>query len=153
MECLYKTTIKFTYEEYKKFNDAIMWKKYLIIVSILACLLILTGGILLQNLFLILFAIVYPFLFFLAKNIGVKKFFESNTLLKDKDISFEFYEDCFEIKHEAGDEKIPYDKLCDIVETKTNFYLMIAKNQGYIIIKENMPEGLDEFLRGKKQVK
>ena len=153
MECLYKTTTKFTYEEYKKFNDAIMKKKYIIIVSVLACLLILTGGILLENLFLIIFAIIYPFLFFLAKNVGVKKVFDSNSLLKDKEISYEFYEDYFEIKHEAGDEKIPYDKLYDIVETKTNFYLMIAKNQGYIIIKENIPEGLGGFLRSKKKVK
>ena len=153
MECLYKTTIKFTYEEYKKFNDAIMKKKYILIVLILACLFILIGVILLQNLVLIIFAIIYPFLFFLAKDIGVKKVFNSNSLLKDKEIFFEFYQDFFEIKHEAGDEKIPYDKLCDIVETKTNFYLMIAKNQGYIIKKDNMPEGLDEFIRSKKKVK
>ena len=152
MECLYKTTTKYSFEEYKKFNGAVMNQKYIIIVLIIALLLIFTGGIILENKLLIIFSIIYPILFWGAKNIGIKRVFNSNKLLQNSEISFEFYEDFFEIKHENGDEKIPYNKLSKIIETKTNFYLMIAKNQGYILIKEGMPEGLGEFINSKKAV-
>lgn len=150
MEPLYRLTNKYTYEEYKKFNRAVMLKKRTLIATIIAVLLILIGGILLESLFLILFAIIYPIIFVLLMNVGVKRVYNSNKILQDLDVNFEFYDDCFVVKHEAGEAKIPYDKLNEIIETKTNFYLMIAKNQGYMVLKENMPEGFEEFIRGKK---
>ena len=150
MEPLYRTTNKYTYDEYKKFNRAVMLKKKTLIATIIAVLLILIGGILLESLFLILFAIIYPIIFVLLMNVGVKRVYNSNKILQDLDVNFEFYDDCFVVKHEAGEAKIPYDKLNEIIETKTNFYLMIARNQGYMVLKENMPEGFLEFIRGKK---
>ena len=150
MEPLYRLTNKYTYEEYKKFNRAVMLKKKTLIATIIAVLLILIGGILLESLFLILFAIIYPIIFVLLMNVGVKRVYNSNKILQDLDVNFEFYDDCFVVKHEAGEAKIPYDKLNEIIETKTNFYLMIARNQGYMVLKENMPEGFEEFIRGKK---
>jgi hypothetical protein len=150
MEPLYKLTNKYTYEEYKKFNSAVIMRKKTLVITIIAVLMILIGGILLESLFLILFAIIYPILFVLFMNIGVKRVYNSNKILKDLDVNFEFYDDCFIVKHEAGEAKIPYDKLNEIIETKTNFYLMIAKNQGYMVLKENMPEGFEEFIKSKK---
>ena len=150
MEPSYRTTNKYTYDEYKKFNRAVMLKKKTLIATIIAVLLILIGGILLESLFLILFAIIYPIIFVLLMNVGVKRVYNSNKILQDLDVNFEFYDDCFVVKHEAGEAKIPYDKLNEIIETKTNFYLMIARNQGYMVLKENMPEGFEEFIRGKK---
>ena len=150
MEPLYRLTNKYTYEEYKKFNRAVMLKKKTLIATIIAVLLILIGGILLESLYLILFAIIYPIIFVLLMNVGVKRVYNSNKILQDLDVNFEFYDDCFVVKHEAGEAKIPYDKLNEIIETKTNFYLMIARNQGYMVLKENMPEGFEEFIRGKK---
>ncbi len=151
MNCLYKVTSKFTLEEYRRFNNTIMRKKYLMVASIVAILLILTGGILLHSLPLILFALIYPILFFGAAEIGVRRVFNSNKLLQNMEITYEFYDDYIYEKHDGGEEKVPYEKLADIIETKTNFYLMIAKNQGFVISKENMPEGLGDFLRGKRQ--
>ncbi len=150
MECLYKTTTKFTLEEYKKFNTAIIKKRHLILMSIIAVLFILAGGILLDNLFLIIFAIVYPVLFYICMQAGVKRVYNSNKLLQNAEATYEFYDDYVYEKHDGGEAKVPYEKLDEIIETKTNFYLMIAKNQGFMISKENMPEGLDEFLRSKK---
>ena len=49
-----------------------------------------------------------------------------------------------------GTTTLEYAKLHKIVETKTNFYLLIAKNQGYILTKSTFPMGLDEFLRNIK---
>ena len=150
MEPLYRLTNKYTYEEYKKFNSAVIMRKKTLVITIIAVLMILIGGILLESLFLILFAIIYPILFVLFMNIGVKRVYNSNKILKDLDVNFEFYDDCFIVKHEAGEAKIPYDKLNEIIETKTNFYLMIARNQGYMVLKENMPEGFEEFIKSKK---
>ena len=56
----------------------------------------------------------------------------------------------FTEENSYGNTKLEYSKLHKIIETKTNFYLMIAKNQGFILIKENFPEGLEEFLRNIK---
>lgn len=33
------------------------------------------------------------------------------------------------------------------IETKTNFYLMISKNQGHMLLKENMSDDLQNFIR------
>jgi hypothetical protein len=150
MDCLYKTTTKYTFEEYKKFNRAVMNRKYILVVSIIAVLMILTGGILLNNIFLILFAIIYPILFFGAAEIGVRRVFNSNKLIQNAEITYEFYNEYVIERHEGGEAKIPYEKLDKILETKTNFYLMIAKNQGFMISKENMSDEMMDFIRKKK---
>lgn len=147
MEYLYKTSTKFTLEEYKKFNNALIKKKHLLALSILAVILILAGGILLENIFLIIFAIIYPFLFYISIQIGVKRVFNSNKLLQNAEVTYEFFEDYLYEKHDGGETKVPYDKLDEVIETKTNFYLMIAKNQGFMISKENMSEDMQNFIR------
>lgn len=151
MECLYRTATKYTWEEYKKFNDAVILKKNLLPLLILSMVLILAGGILLGNVVVISFAILFPIFFFIFKDIGVKRVFNSNKISQNMEVTYEFYEDYFIQKHEVGEGKIPYEKLDDILETKTNFYLMIAKNQGYMLAKENMPEGLIPFLQDLKK--
>ena len=65
-------------------------------------------------------------------------------------MNFEFYDTYFIETNEYGNTKLEYSKLHKIIETKTNFYLMLAKNQGFILVKDNFPEGLDEFLRNIK---
>ena len=116
----------------------------------LALGMIVLGGILLESIPLIIFAILYPFIFILIKNNSVKRVFQSNKIVQNQEITYKFYEDYFEEKHDAGESKIPYEKLDSIIETKTNFYLMIAKNQGYMLTKENMPEGLEAFIKNIK---
>ena len=72
------------------------------------------------------------------------------SALQNAEVNFEFYNDYFTETNEYGNTKLEYNKLHKIIETKTNFYLMIAKNQGFILVKENFPEGLEEFLRNIK---
>lgn len=151
MDCLFKTTTKFTLDEYRKFNRAIIKKKRILLISIIAVVLIVVSGIILDNTFFIIFAIFYPFLLLIAMNIGVKRTFNSNKLLQNVVVEYEFYQDYLLEKHESGEAKVPYEKLDSIIETKTNFYLMIAKNQGFMISKENLPEGLEDFIRNIKK--
>ncbi len=105
----------------------------------------------LSNTFLIIFALIYPILFLITRNMGVKRVFNSNKVLQNAVVEFKFYEDHFEETNPSGTSNITYDKLNEIIETKTNFYLMIAKNQGYIVIKQNAPEGLIELIQSKKK--
>ena len=151
MEPLFETSTIYTYEEYKRFNNALIFKGHILVLSIIPVLLIFAGGVLLKSNVLVVFAIIYPILFIVAKNIGAKRVYNSNKIIQNAKITFKFYEDHFEQFHESGDSNIPYEKLNKIIETKTNFYLMIAKNQGYILTKENMPDGLEEFLKEIKQ--
>ena len=55
-----------------------------------------------------------------------------------------------ENKFNIMEMKIEYSKFDEIFETKTNFYLMIAKNQGYMLPKSDMPSELEEFIRNIK---
>ena len=52
-----------------------------------------------------------------------------------------------ETNNTLGFTTIPYDKLYRVVETPTNFYLMIARNQGMVIVKENCSAELIAFLQ------
>jgi len=149
MDCLFETSTKYTMEEYKKFNFALIKKRHYILVSIIAVVMIIASGILLHNYFLIFFGIIYPVLFYVAMQMGVKRVFNSNKLMQNMEVFYEFYEEYLVEKHDGGEAKVPYEKLSEVLETKTNFYLMIAKNQGFMLAKENMPEGLAEFIRSK----
>ena len=52
----------------------------------------------------------------------------------------------FVSKTEKSESIVEYDKLYKIIETKTNFYLMIADNQGYIVSKANCSQELIDFI-------
>ncbi len=98
-----------------------------IIFYIAATIILVLGGIYLNNCFFILFAVIYPIILWIGFRRQNKKVFMSNKALKNAEAVFEFYDTYF-------------------VESKTNFYLMTAKNQGYILIKAEFPKGLEELL-------
>ena len=147
MESLYKTKTINTFEEYKRFSRVLMYKKRSIIIYALLAAFLILDGIVLDNMIFIVFAVVYPFVIWLLHNMQVKKVFKTNKALQNAEVNFEFYDTYFTEENSYGNTKLEYSKLHKIIETKTNFYLMIAKNQGFILIKENFPEGLEEFLR------
>ena len=150
MESLYKTKTINTFEEYKRFSRVLMYKKRSIIIYALLAAFLILDCIVLDNMIFIVFAVVYPFVIWLLHNMQVKKVFKTNKALQNAEVNFEFYNDYFTETNEYGNTKLEYNKLHKIIETKTNFYLMIAKNQGFILVKENFPEGLEEFLRNIK---
>lgn len=149
MEPLYKTYTKYTLEEYQKYNKALLLKRKYFLKIALYEILLLVLAILLESLFLLIFLIVFPILLFFIHNRNIKKVFNSNKITSDIEVNYEFYDDYFTIKNKIGEEKIEYDKLNSIIETKDNLYLMIAINQGYILKKSNFPDGLENFLEAK----
>ena len=147
MNCLYRVVSKFSFEEYHRFNYALLNKKHAWFIIIALCVFFLLAGYFLKETWLIILAIIYPFIFWGVTESHIRKIFKSNKFYQDKEIEYEFYDEYFVEKNESGSVKIPYDKLDTIYETKTNFYLMIAKNQGAMISKEKMNEDCMNFIR------
>ncbi len=59
-ECLYKTTTKFTLEEYKRCNYALLKKRHHFLILVIFELFVILFGVTSQNAFLFVFAIIYP---------------------------------------------------------------------------------------------
>lgn len=150
MESLYKTKTINTFEEYKRFTWALLLKKRTIITFAIFEILFLFFAWTLESIYYLLFAILYPLLIWLLQHRQIKKIFKTNKMLQNEEVKFEFYDTYFTEESPYGNTRLEYNKLYKIVETKTNFYLMIAKNQGYILVKDNFPKGLEEFLRNIK---
>ncbi len=151
MECLFKTATKNTLEEYKRFSIKLQMNTKSIILYILMTVFLVLSGIVLDNPFFIAFAIIYPIVLWIMLNHRIKKVYASNKVLQDTDVNYEFYNTYFVETNNYGTTQLEYNKLNKIIETKTNFYLMIAKNQGFILSKSEFPQGLSEFLRTVKQ--
>ena len=148
---LYQTSIKFTYEEYKRFSLTIM-KKALTKSAIGLVILLLFAAILLGmnnsklSALLCAFIVLYTFMLVFKINSQIKKTYESNELLKDITQTIEFYEKHFIAKSDKSETTVEYEKLYKVIENKTNFYLMIADNQGYIVSKANCSGELIDFI-------
>ena len=148
---IHKTTVKFTYEEYKRFSLTIM-RKALTKSAIGLLILLLFAAILLGmnnsklSALLCAFVVLYNFMLVFKVNKQIKKTYESNELLKDITQTIEFYEKHFVAKSDKSETTVEYEKLYRVIENKTNFYLMIADNQGYIVSKANCSEELIDFI-------
>ncbi|MBQ3110669.1 MAG: YcxB family protein [Clostridia bacterium] len=62
-----------------------------------------------------------------------------------------FYEAHIESEGAKSSTKVLYKNLYKIVETKTSFYVMMGNNMGFIVMKDDCPEGLIEFIRSIKK--
>lgn len=149
---LYQTSVKLTYEEYKRFSKAVMKKNMRKVYISLIVLLFGAGLLRIVSpdssliLFLIFFIIFYPIVLCFGQNRAIKKTYMSNELLKNTVETIDFYKNHFVSKTEKSESTVEYDKLYKIIETKTNFYLMIADNQGYIVSKANCSQELIDFI-------
>ena len=146
MESLFHTTSKNTFDEYQKYVLTLQKKRLILTISLLVVFFGIVGYFTKHTLFYVA-AVVVPFLEYFSVVRPLKKLYYSNKLAVDAVLEYDFYDTYFTKKSVAGEDKIEYDKLAKIIETKTNFYLMLALNQGYMLKKEDMPKGLDEFIR------
>ena len=78
------------------------------------------------------------------------KVFMKNTEIDGQKCEFRFFEDHFEAITKSGTTNIGYEKIKDIIETKTNIYIMYSDSQG-IMMKKPVPEGFLEFLKEKSR--
>ena len=76
------------------------------------------------------------------------KLFMRNTEVAGQKCEFQFFEDHFDAITRSGTTSIDYGKIRNIIETKTNVYIMYSDAQG-IMMKKPLPEGFVEFLQEK----
>ena len=149
---LFKTSIKYTFEEYKGFTKAIyryVYKVHIMLLVIIVALLILFA--ITKNFMAILAAVAFPLFFVYFMNREIKKVYESNRVLKDNFSVFDFYDKYFEQTNAVSHSVVKYSDIYKIVETDKNIYIMVAKNEGYILLKSNCSKELIEFLKNIKK--
>ena len=134
-------TIKSLYskEEFMRFNRTLRFrnKKIVVFLSIL-------DGLLVALTLLCLISGNYIW----AAIAGFYLVFMRNTEIAGQKCEFQFFEDHFDAITKSGTTSIGYDKIKNIIETKTNVYIMYSDSQG-IMMKKPLPEGFIEFLREK----
>lgn len=159
MEPLYKTQTAYSFEEYSKYNEAVLLKQkslkaVMIIIPVLYVLLM--GAVFystreISTVFVVLFALLLSTAIFIASfKKTVKKTYYSNKAITSCVADFEFYDNYVREITQNGETKLEYSKIYKIIETKTNFYIMASVNQGFIIVKGNCPDGLVDFIKSIK---
>ena len=159
MEPLYKTQTAYSFEEYSKYNEAVLLKQkslkaVMIIIPVLYVLLM--GAVFystreISTVFALLFALLLSTAIFIVSfKKTVKKTYYSNKAITSCVADFEFFDNYVREKTENGETKLEYSKIYKIIETKTNFYIMASVNQGFIIVKGNCPDGLVDFIKSIK---
>ncbi|MBP5217352.1 MAG: YcxB family protein [Bacteroidales bacterium] len=93
---------------------------------------------------LILMALFFIFL----PGIGARRSYRKFT--KDFDYTVDLFQDGWQSTSDHGNTHMEYSETHKIIETKTDFYLMIAERQGVIIPKESCSEEAAAFLRSVK---
>lgn len=159
MEPLYKTQTAYSFEEYSKYNEAVLLKQkslkaVMIIIPVLYVLLM--GAVFystreISTVFALLFALLLSTAIFIASfKKTVKKTYYSNKAITSCVADFEFYDNYVREITQNGETKLEYSKIYKIIETKTNFYIMASVNQGFIIVKGNCSDGLVDFIKSIK---
>lgn len=96
---------------------------------------------------MIIAIVIFP----LFLNSNAKKLYYSNKMLQKNGLfTFDFYNDHFEAKTRNSFERVDYSDIARVIESKTNFYIMISLNQGYMIVKNNCSPELIAFITGLK---
>lgn len=156
MEPLYTTQFAHTLDEHIKFNKALMCTKKNItaFLFLFIMLSIIPGAItyyINKNIILsITVTVIFIILILISFPISMKKTIErnyySNKMIDSEISDYKFYETKFTETDSHGSVTLAYADLARIIETSTNFYLMIAENQGYLILKSNCSPELITFL-------
>ena len=147
MEPLYTTSTTNTYEEFKRFFYTLSKLKQNIILYCILSAFLIIASLYLGWIHTLVFAIVFPVLVVSLQLFQRSRIFKTNKVFQNTIVTYEFFDTYFTVSDEYGNSRLDYKKLHKVIETKTNVYLMISKNQGFLLSKESFPQGLDAFLR------
>ena len=154
MQPLFTTYSDYTLQEYRRFIRTIhikVLKTPIRLLILLALILLIAyqtsdGSI---KIGLVIGLIICPFVLILISRNRSKKAFEEMEKLGSVHSDFNFYDDHAESINKLGNTDLEYDKIFRIIETKTNFYIMMTRQQGALIIKKNCSPELIAFLQSK----
>ncbi|MGI6117673.1 MAG: YcxB family protein [Bilifractor sp.] len=154
MKSLYRTVTPITPEEFRKLNKAIGSRSsfisaVLIFEALLAGWLVYgirssdSHAIQISAAMLVLLPIIA---WFVPRNM-LKRSYASNESVNNVVMTIWFYKNYFKVHSRNATSTVRYCDLMKIIETKENFYLMIAKNKVVIVIKANCEPGLISMLQ------
>ena len=147
MEPLFTTSTKITLSEYRRFSFAIQLK----IQHALAWLMLPVAAavilaVLTREAYPLIF-FLFPLLFAVLMEGQIRKTYKSNKILGEANDEISFYSNRVDVKNSFGASSYPYKKFFRIIEKRTNIYMMLAKNAGIILIKDNCTPETVEFVR------
>lgn len=147
MEPMFTTETRYTLSEYKKYNHAILWKiKKVPVTMLILELILLAVSYFTRDMTYILGALLVPLIFKIVLGIQAKKTYDDNPRIHNITFTCSFYEDYMEQSSVLGSTRIHYREIYKVLETATNFYLMLGKDAGSIIVKKNCSAELIHFL-------
>ena len=147
MEPLFTTETKITLSEFRRFSVAIQLKiqhaLFWLMLPVAAALIL---ALVFRELYPLVF-LLFPLIFAVLLEGQIRKTYKSNKILGEATDEISFFKDRLDVKNSFGEASYPYKKFFRIIETRKNIYMMLAKNAGIILIKDNCtPETLD-FIR------
>ncbi len=159
MEPLYTMEFDQSLEGYRRYNRALILKnkKRIVLDAILLALCLASGifflcvGYVFEGVYFIAITFLIPVLTWLYRKHGIRKYYESNKLFKDLHEVMSFFEDRYEDDTSFSHEICRYADLYDIIETKTDFYLMVGIGRAQFVPKANCSPELIGFLQGLKE--
>ena len=149
----FKATTTYTFEEFVRFGKTISAKRLHTcdLIIVLTYLLIAFFSLLQGNyLALLVYLIIIPIMMIFSRvflHFGFKRIWKSNKDAENLVTTFTFHLSDFRQKNKLNDLTIRYDNLSQIIETDTNFYLMVNKNQGSLLNKKDCSSELIDFLQ------
>ena len=78
-----------------------------------------------------------------------RKLFRQTKVAQGIVNEYDFFDEYFSYRNTNGQGSMAYDKLFKVIETRTHFYLMLSKVQGYTIAKAEAPANFTEFMQKK----
>ena len=151
----YVTDVTMTIDEYTRMAMKVTEKSRRLIIAIAETIWILLGAaafVMKQysiTVFLGVTIIAYPLLIDYLYKRKLKKTFAALPAGQNEHIRYEFYPDHVLLLTNHGDGSYKYSDFIKMLETKDEIVLLLSRDQGLLILKENCSQELLDFLRGK----
>ena len=76
-----------------------------------------------------------------------RKLYQQTKAAQDIVNEYDFFDEYFVNRNRNGQGTMAYNELFKVIETRTHFYLMLSKVQGFIIAKSEAPANFTEFMQ------
>ena len=89
----------------------------------------------------------------LLPDLQTKRILKTDHLIDGMVTTYTFYADRFDMENSMSKGEVPYEKLYQIIETPTYFYLYLNKMSAYLVSKEEFSDQELEKVKGYFQTK
>ncbi len=153
---LYKVVTAYTPSQYREYNRTVqrVSTRVWLPVGVAVVVYVLVGIVLSYAFESVLWAVVFLL-------IGILIVFAQNRSLRRAEdaqyrneqlagtVTYSFYDDRVEASSDAGFSAFGYDEVTEVLERDSAVYVMFTGGSGALLPKEDMPPGLDGFLRSR----